>query len=669
MELIIKNKSQSFEQIVIDLNVYLRSLPDWASWQDYYKTGSGQTIIELIAGLGTQLFYFINVLRQETYLQTAMSRSSVIGISQMLGYSAGRGNAVKAEITVTPETTGVYKKFDIIGQCKDQDIILAEPVLLTEGVAKKISVIIGTLKRDYCKITSSALQPFRFTAPNISEDFILYKTANTYSDQELENIKADIEYDKTGWVELPVSSKMIDMINDKYVVQTNVLSAVDVFYLNEGSGEHAYSYRQEETLFIDYVELSDTEFSLSDLNFLYGEVNSVDSIASYNSVEPINSIKVNAPLANETQALLRARDDAEKLVQQFGRNYLSSVNTRDISPEKIEVTYIKNDSTLLSDIEYKELYDYLFYQVRPFGINMPYISPPTRAILELELEVELLNSLVRDEIKENISSMVSTLESKFIVNSQGQLTNLDLSLIEQQIEDLYGVKIARVYIKNSLYTPDTYYRIGQFVKSSEDSDLLFKLEDLIFESGSEEPVWPTVVGDTIVDGDIEWVCKKLVDGNGSSWSPSHSYGVSDIVLPTTENGYMYEFHYYVGKSGIEAPEPPEEDQVVIYDNDLIWFQIDKNASAKPWEANKDYRVGSIVDIPADTSYSYEMINIRSKSDISSIDWPTTVGSKITIGNMIWKAYNGIDARGNYMNPLLDYEWNQYLHVDYSLNIK
>ena len=78
MELIIKNKSQSFEQIVIDLNVYLRSLPDWESWQDYFKTGSGQTIVDLIAGLGAQLFYLINIQRQEVYLQTALNRSSVI---------------------------------------------------------------------------------------------------------------------------------------------------------------------------------------------------------------------------------------------------------------------------------------------------------------------------------------------------------------------------------------------------------------------------------------------------------------------------------------------------------------------------------------------------------------------------------------------------------------
>lgn len=668
MELIIKNKSQSFEQIVIDLNVYLRSLPDWESWQDYYKTGSGQTIIELIAGLGAQLFYFINIQRQENYLQTAMNRSSVVGVSQILGYSAGRGNAVKAVITVTSNQTGVYEKFDIIGQCKDKDIILSEPVLLTEGETKQISVIIGTLKRDYCKITSSALQPFRMTAENISEDYILYKTANTYTDAELEIIKADLAYDKTGWVELPTSSKMVDMTNDKYIVQTNVLSAVDIFYLNEGSGTHAYPYRQEETLFIDYVELSDTEFSITDLEFFYGEVDSVDSVASYNAVEAINSIKVNAPLANETQAIIRAREDGEKLVQQFGKNYLSMVNTRDISPEKIEVTYIKSDFTILSEIEYDELYNYLFYQVRPFGIDMPYISPPIRAILELHIEVDLLNTLVLNQIEENIASMVNSLESRFIVNTQGQLTSLDLDLIEQQIEDLYGVKIARVYLVSNNYVPDTYYRIGQFVTSPTDPNLVFKLEDIIYTSGSAEPTWPTEVGATVIDGDIEWICKDFVEGKGFTWSANTSYGTSNIVIPTEENGYMYQFNYYVSKSGDTEPTPPEDGNIVTYDNELIWFQISRNASAKEWEANTNYRVGSIVDITSDSDHSYEMIGLRSKDSETSIEWPEVAGKTIRVGNMIWKAYSIVDSRGDYDNPLLDYKWNQYLHVDYTLKI-
>lgn len=676
MEIIIKNKSQSFEQIVIDLNTYLRSLPDWQSWEDYFKTGSGQTIIELIAGLGTQLFYFINILRQETYLQTALNRSSVIGIAQMLSYSAGRGNCAKATITVKADTARVCNRLDIVGTCKDVDIIMDESVLFNEDQTVTFNVILGSLKRDYCKIETTALRPFSMTKPNVSEDYILYKALNIYTDAELAAIAENMDFDKTNWIELPTSDKMLDMINDKYIVQTNVLSSVDVFYLNQGSGVHAYPYRPGEVLFLDYLELSDIEFELSDLDFLYGEVLSVDSIASYNPIETINSIKINAPLANETQALIRARNDAKKLVQQYGKNYISAVNTRDISPEIIEVTYIKNDYTLLSELEYSGLYDYLYNKVRPFGINMPFISAAIRAILELEIDVELTNPLVRNTITASIGSMIDTLEGQFLLNSQGQTAKLDMDLIEQQIEDSYGVKVARIYIKSPTYIPDTYYRAGQFVTPNTENPVgMFKLQEIVHLSSSTEPDWPTTIGEYVDDGDIRWICRAYERGKATSWEANHSYQISDIVVPAGlySGVYMYEFYSYISSSSDVEPVYNSTDQV-MYDASLIWFQIERNASATPWEANTVYPIGKIINISSDTTHSYQLIGFRAKDATAEPDWPIPVteeaklNTTIQIGNMIWKYYDKEDSRGNYKNPLLDYPWNQYLQVDYDLSI-
>ena len=665
MELIIKNKSQSFEQIVIDLNVYLRSLPDWESWQDYFKTGSGQTIIDLIAGLGAQLFFFINIQRQETYLQTAMNRSSVIGIAQMLGYSAGRGNAVKAMITVNPNQTAVLNKFTIVGGCKGVDIIIDDDILLNEGEVQSFQVIIGTLKRDHKKIESSALQPFRMTKPNISEDYILYKTANTYTEEELINLDDDMEADRTNWVELPTSNKFIDMINDKYIVQTNVLSAVDIFYLNEGSGTHNYPYRQDETLILDYVELSDTEFEQSDLDFFYGEVTSVDSLASYNAVESISSIKVNAPLSNETQALLRARNDGRKLIQQAGKNFISSVNSRDISPEEVEVTYIKNDYTILSQIEYDEIYDYIYNNCRPFGINMPFISNPIRALLQLEVDVKLSNPLVKNTITEYIASRINSLENQFIIDSQGNATIVDMESIEEDIETLYGVKIARVYITYDNYQADKYYRVGEFMKLPDSNRGIFKLEEIIKRSGESEPTWPTTVGETVIDGNIVWKCREQQTGIGEQWATKSSYTMGDIVLPTEGNGYMYDFSNYAGTSGAEEPSA-EESKVVAYDDELIWFQITRNASAKEWKASTQFVIGDIVNFVADSTFSYQLIDLRAKSPSTPVT--TEYGKTSTVDNMIWKYYDNRDSRGDYKSPQLDYPWNQYLHIDYELSV-
>lgn len=656
MELIIKNKSQSFEQIVIDLNVYLRSLPDWESWQDYFKTGSGQTIIELIAGLGAQLFYIINIQRQETYLQTALNRSSVIGIAQMLGYSANRGNAVKALITVKGSSTQVLNKFTVVGQAKGVDIIMGESVLLNQDETKQINVIIGTLKRDHKEVQSANLQPFRLSKPNVSQDFILYKTANPYPGDD-----ADVT-DKSGWIELPVSEQMIDLSNDKYVVQTNVLSSVDLFYLNEGSGEHAYQYRPGDTLILEYVELSNTEFTITDLDFFYGEVLSVDSVASYNPVERIASIKVKAPLANEVQALLRARNDAKKMML-LDLSFLSSVNTRDISPEVVEVTYIKNDYTLLSQLEYQQVYDYIFKR-RAFGIMMPVISPPDRGLLELEINVRLSNPLVRNTVINSIASMIDLLQGRFIIDNDGNAVQLDLEDIERQIEDLYGTKIARIYIQSPIYVPDQYYRIGEFIKPSEDFKGMFKLEQILKESGSTEPTWPTEIGATVNDGQIQWITLEE-KGDYDTWKANTNYSYYDFILPSVPNGRMYQFNNYVGKSGSTEPTPAT-DMAVTYDEELVWFKMAKNASAIPWQANTDYAIGAIVELSGDSESSYELISTRAKSNETSIDWPSE--GTVTVDNMIWRYYENFDDRGDYKNPLLSYLWNQYLHVDYKLTI-
>ena len=160
--------------------------------------------------------------------------------------------------------------------------------------------------------------------------------------------------------------------------------------------------------------------------------------------------------------------------------------------------------------------------------------------------------------------------------------------------------------------------------------------------------------------------KKQKAGFGTQWQSITQYGVSDIVLPTTENGYMYEFNAYCGYSG--SSEPAVEDgQEVAYDNELIWYQIPRNASAQEWTESTQYAVGNLVNFSSDDVFSYQCIELRAKS-ANTITAPAEYGDTVIVDNMIWKYYNNKDERGDYKSPNLDYEWNQYLHVDYDLTI-
>ena len=667
-ELIIKNTSQSFQQILIDLNLYLRSKPDWDAWRDYFETGSGTTMLELIAGLGATLFYFINIQRQETYLQTALNRTSVIGISQTLGYSANRGSVVKTLITITPNTTKVINKFDILGICKNVDIVAADNYLIYENEPIQIEVFLGRLNRAGLDVITSDLTVFRFTEENISSDYRLYKTQGS--------VDISGEYpDKSDWVELPTSEIVFDLSNDKYVLQTNVIGSVDIFYLNKGSGVHKYQYNTGDFLILEYIELANCQFTLNDLDFEYGHVESVDSIRSYTDVESLSSIKINSSLSNESQRLVRARADAKKNLEIEMASLVSSTSFRDLSPEIVEVTYIKNDYTALTTLEYNEIYEYL-YKCRAFGIKMPIISPPVRGELELEITVKITNPLVSNDITTQISSMIEQLQGIFFINEALEPVALDLEDLENRIEDLYGVKIARVNLVFNNWSANTYFRQGQFINPIEGG--FYKLDDVKFKSGANEPAWPTIVGTTVDDGNIRWVTvvKNYADSEvPPEWKANTVYSTGNTILPSVENGYMYEFKCYISKTGTTEPGlPSETTPEVTYDEAIVWFKIDRDASAVDWSANTWVAIGDIVNISSDTENSYECSVFRGKTGNTEPEWETTNGDNGTVpvtsvvdNDITWTYYSNVTDIEDSI-PLLNYPWNQYLKVIYTVNI-
>ncbi len=90
---IIENKSLSFDKVLVDLQNYVQSLPDYARWKDFYASSAGATFLELLAGTGAYMSYHSLASRRESYLDTAKLKSSVYNIATMLGYEPNRRTA------------------------------------------------------------------------------------------------------------------------------------------------------------------------------------------------------------------------------------------------------------------------------------------------------------------------------------------------------------------------------------------------------------------------------------------------------------------------------------------------------------------------------------------------------------------------------------------------
>lgn len=480
--MIIDPQSVSFSTIKDNLITFVKSKPDYGKWKDFYDSGVGLTLIEMIAGFGTYLQYMTVVNRRETYLFHAENRSSVVAVAETLGYSVFRGKNLHVTLTATPSSTIVIKQFDIIGSYKSYDIIALDDYALNNGVSIDIDVVFGEQKSESITAQSPDLAMFRFESPLVSED--VYLTLDG--------------------IEVPISSNLPDLLQDKYVGLTNALGAIDLMYVN--NEDSAYPYDNGSVFELKYVELDDMAFNtvddLDQVSFDYGTVTLATIISNYQIPERKETIRINAPIFHETQMVIRGRNDFKKLLFDAVPNAVDT-NAIDISAAVVGLTYVREDLSVLTPAEKEDVLETMD-SYRPFGVSMPELSDPTQIDAEVTITITLntpLEGIGQSQIDSDIETILSVYEKDLEVR-------LDLNEIEYEVERLSYVKIARVEITDLTndWQADTDYVLGKIVTSTTPDGYYYECTTA-GTSDSSEPTWDDTPGNVTTDGTAEWTCR------------------------------------------------------------------------------------------------------------------------------------------------------------------
>ena len=386
MTTIIKPGSLSFDQIKSDILTFIESRAENAKWRDFYRDASaGGLLIDLMASQATYSAFHSTAGQREAYLSTATRHSSAIAIAQLLGYSAGRGRKQYYKLKVTfSRRTPIYV-FNSIGKFEGEDVVPVgyytdsdtpvfrrghQGITIPSSGVLNLVVVVGRLGFETLGIPDDLLRIFRFISPGISEDFQLY----LYEDGATANPASTVANpDQSNRVaraiaRIDASRRLSDLIENEFVALSNTVGGIDVFSLNKGEDR----YTTSNVLRMDFIRFGpevvvtgrgDTidanSLTLDDSGSVIQEMTIDDDFPRIER-ETVNNIRVNAPSQFEASGLVRSRTDYNKLILSNDLSIVS-VNSMDISPATIGITYVKADeieeglSDLLTESEKEEL--------------------------------------------------------------------------------------------------------------------------------------------------------------------------------------------------------------------------------------------------------------------------------------------------------------------------
>ena len=430
--------------------------------------------------------------------------------------------------------------------------------------------------------------------------------------------------------EVPTTKVMKEMVDDKYLVRTNPYSSVDIAYLNSFSNAK-YQYGNGTEITIRYVELADVPvIPYTQSMFLYGTLDNYSTISPYLTFEPVDSIKVTAPLFHETQNLIRSKADYASSLR-INVPSVSETNFTALTPTYTLITYLKDTFTLLTgtllqpgsseqntqaleDTEIGE-FNKLLKQENYFGTPLPDITVPRREVADLDISIALKNKYT------SIADINLDIEN-ILKNYYNTYLNVSFSTydLERKIEDLPYVKYARVSYKINERKVNSNYQLGHIIK---DNDSYYKVSKILGRTGSSNdigdwdvPLTPGTEIDTnavILDGTIYWKCfKKLPNMPKSIYSErtvNKQYGIGDYMHRDEFPNYMFKCIDLVKTSGGTAPDTTNSELGdFIVDNGIVWVVREKlnDSLTKTWSSLTSYRLGEVVNTTGD--YSLECVS-------------------------------------------------------------
>lgn len=309
-----------FEQIRTNLKSYLSTQ---SQFQDYDFEGSAMAVLLDVLSYNTHYnAYYINMLANEMFLDTAQQRDSVVSHAKLVGYTPVSAIGATANVTVTfSGVSGVTSQFTIPKNSKFTTTIDDIQYTYVTPQAYVVTNSANTFSRAINikeglplthRFTVNDANPQRFVLPNENVDV----SSITVSVQESAADTTVTEFVRATNISQVFSTSPVYFVEEAYDLKYEILF---------GSGSLGKSLKNGNIVIVEYLVCNGdatngaTTFSIDDLTGVTEPFTSATITTNTNSLggrpaETTDSIKFNAPRFYQTQNRAVIDNDYQRIL-------------------------------------------------------------------------------------------------------------------------------------------------------------------------------------------------------------------------------------------------------------------------------------------------------------------------------------------------------------------
>jgi len=463
--------SGDYDSIKTELFAKLQSLPAWKDVQN--ENSIGNTFIRLYAYLGDLLFYKMNKLTNESYLQTVEIKDNILKIIKMLNYvprkSTGSHGTVTFSINsahynniIIPQGTLIRSSGGIsFYTIKEYELVIGD-------TSVDCKVIQGLQRESYFKGDGTTNQEYYINIDN--KDYYVGEDVFKYQSDEFKAIKLYVN--NTEWTNIDnlIASEPTDKV---YIVESFNDYGVKIRF---GDGTFGAVPALNDDIKVIYnvnigvagnvnsEDITTIETSIYDSALSLQTLTVTNKLAYINGGDPetVEEIRYNAPKYFASGDRGITKEDFEAMIEKDFANILD-INIwaeEDKTPPNFKLYNQVNICLLIDDgngnivdpdvdgLNYNSYYDEIDDVIsakRSITVWRKY-HVPKKVSISLKINYKKLSKYISSDIE---SSIQSAINSYFV--EHGYLGNdINHSDIVNLIDSITGVDYCFVYLKKDI---------------------------------------------------------------------------------------------------------------------------------------------------------------------------------------------------------------------------